>query len=168
MMIEGQLEAQHRALVEKYRTDAKEVRLGWDILDVFCKIAEWFPYNEYDGVIGIATGGIIPATVLSIYLEIPLFLVDAKSYANRKKLDTITFKNVTLPEDIAGKKYILADDIFDSGRTLETAKAWLEARGAKGIAMTLVTKGKTFKETGIPSLLEFMADQWVCFPWEKT
>ena len=91
-----------------------------------------------EGVYGEARGGLIPAVMLSHYLQIPL-----------------------LKERPASGVYLWVDDIVDSGETVERAVASETAISMKW-AICLKPRSRVYINYGI--FIE--NDKWVIFPWE--
>lgn len=91
-----------------------------------------------EGVYGEARGGLIPAVMLSHYLQIPL-----------------------LKERPASGVYLWVDDIVDSGETVEIAVATEKAISIKW-AICQKARSRVHVNHGI-----FIDnDKWVIFPWE--
>jgi hypoxanthine phosphoribosyltransferase len=91
-----------------------------------------------EGVYGEARGGLIPAVMLSHYLQIPL-----------------------LKERPSSGVYLWVDDIVDSGETVEIAIATEKAIALRW-ALCLKARSRVTINYGI-----FVNDdRWVIFPWE--
>ena len=70
--------------------------------------------KKYDYIIGIARGGLIPATVLSYKLDVPMIPIEWSTRGpGRQWLPEYTKK------ELDGKKVLFVDDIIDSGKTIE-------------------------------------------------
>tara|TARA_B100001093_G_scaffold216852_1_gene208095 strand:+ start:774 stop:1091 length:318 start_codon:yes stop_codon:yes gene_type:complete len=72
--------------------------------------------QPYSRIIGLSRGGLIPAVVLSHKLDIPVTpLVWSTRDSGEKEIVE------WIPEDlINGAKYLIMDDIVDSGQTITT------------------------------------------------
>ncbi len=94
---------------------------------------------NFDFVIGIATGGIVPASLIAYKLGVELKTIKINyrdeenhpRYENPKLLDDKSIK-------ISGKKILIVDDVSVSGKTLESAKNIFHGNDIT----TLVLKGK--------------------------
>jgi hypoxanthine phosphoribosyltransferase len=86
--------------------------------------------GEFDLVIGIERGGMLPAYLAARWLDVPL-----KSIRIHFRDDS--HKPLTEPwtEDVQGKRVLLADDVGNSGATLR--RAALELRGADITTMVI-------------------------------
>ena len=132
-----------------------------------------------DVIVGIARGGLVPATMLSHYFNAPLVCLNVSLRDN--KVDNGHDSMDTLADDIRHEKRILlVDDICDSGETLrmiyEKVDAWRafseDFEGWRNRVRTAVLWNNTAQD-------EFEADyvgreisraddeRWVIFPYEE-
>lgn len=114
-------------------------------------------------VIGIARGGIVPASMIATNLSLPLLLVSAirsveqitwLSTPDEKLLETL--KNRTV-------RILLVDDIISSGDTVRRTKKFLEKMNFK-VIINVVFYDK--KSIIVPDI-GICAEQYIKFPWEK-
>lgn len=94
---------------------------------------------EVDRVVGIATGGIVPAEMLARKLDKPVSLlhINFRDEANSPRHDH-PIQLADVPELSPNQRILLVDDVAVSGSTLEVAKAMLREHQI----ITLVFKGK--------------------------
>ncbi|MCC6614697.1 MAG: phosphoribosyltransferase [Anaerolineae bacterium] len=93
---------------------------------------------EVDYVVGIATGGIVPASLIAHQLDKPLALMRVQHRAEDNTPIYEPPRLVTapgLPDD--AQRILLVDDVCVSGKTMQTARAALGDREV----ITLVMKG---------------------------
>lgn len=114
-------------------------------------------------VIGIARGGIVPATMIATNLSLPLLLVSVTrsveeitwlSTPDAKLLETL--KNRTV-------RILLVDDIISSGETVRRTKKFLEKMNFR-VIINVVFYDK--KSIIVPDI-GICAEQYIKFPWEK-
>ncbi len=96
---------------------------------------------DFDLVIGIGTGGVVPASLVAFHLncELVVITLNYRDENNTPQHEApVVLKG--LPEDfnLKGKKVLLVDDVSVSGKTINQA---LEALNTPGI-QTLAMKGK--------------------------
>lgn len=95
---------------------------------------------EFDLVIGIGTGGVVPASLVAFHLgcELKIITVNFRDIRNNPRFEKPVL--VSEPEhlNLKGKRVLLADDVSVSGKTLETALQYLNHENTK----TLTMKGK--------------------------
>lgn len=111
-----------------------------EIQDAVARVAEALNADYRDEhvlVIGVATGAIVFLSDLMRQLQMPvhLELVRAKSYrGSATRPGELDIDLWGLEEgDIRGRRVLLVDDIFDTGRTLETLSQRLQAHGARDV-----------------------------------
>lgn len=131
--------------------DAKA--LAWRLID---RMAEIGPFK---GVIGIARGGLVPATVVA--RELDLRLVDTlciASYKDRRQGEIEVLK--TIPGD--GSGWLIVDDLVDTGATARKVRELLP----KAHFATVYAKpeGKPTVDTFVT---EVSQDTWILFPWDS-
>ncbi|OGG57937.1 hypothetical protein A2853_03360 [Candidatus Kaiserbacteria bacterium RIFCSPHIGHO2_01_FULL_55_17] len=113
-----------------------------------------------DIVVGIIRGGLIPARLLSNELNVKNMhcLTVKKVGADRKVMTDIL-------EDVSGKKILLVEDMLETGKSLQVAQAYLEAKGAEVKTACLYTMPISDVKPDY-SLKEI--SEIIKFPWEGT
>ncbi|GEM85572.1 phosphoribosyltransferase [Meiothermus granaticius] len=94
---------------------------------------------EVDVVVGIARGGIVPASMVAHQLGVPLVLLhlNYRDDHNRPQRPQPQLLQ-PIPFDPTGKRVLLVDDVSVTGATLQAAQTYL-----KGATLTTLTlKGK--------------------------
>ena len=87
-----------------------------DIADLVITKIEQIKYNNFDCIIAIGSGGLIPAVIIKNILNIPLYVINISSYNNHIKGDIKV--NQWLDHDFKDKHVLLVDEIDDTGSTL--------------------------------------------------
>jgi len=94
---------------------------------LFPEIAERIRKAEFpdvDLIVGIASGGVVPASLVAFHLNKPLevVVINYRDEENQPRYDApqLLAKN---SEPITGKHILLVDDVSVSGKTMETARA---------------------------------------------
>jgi uncharacterized protein len=93
---------------------------------------------DVDIVVGIATGGIVPASLLAYKLDMPLALlhINYRDLSNKPLYDTPKILSIgDMP--LENQRILLVDDVSVSGKTLQAAQGQLP----KDRIITLVMKG---------------------------
>lgn len=150
-----------------------------------------------DYIVGITRGGLVPAVMISQYLEVPMHTLDVSFRDN----DLGPESNLWMAEDAFGyvshldhqspssnsdpalrKKILIVDDINDTGRTLNFIKedwpsgclpndlAWDEIWGDNVRFATVVdNQASEFKEVDYAGLTinKHEEPSWIVFPWEQ-
>ena len=84
-------------------------------------------FPEVDLVVGIASGGLVPASLVAFHLNKPLEVIEInyRDEDNNPRYDLPKLL-AKFNEPITGNHILLVDDVSVSGKTLETAKALFE------------------------------------------
>ena len=146
-----------------------ELNLSWaDVEQAVNIIINRIGNKKYDYVIGIANGGLIPATLIAKKLKLKTLSVGITSYENTEQLKTINMWS-TINDINHPYKYgtcLIVDDISDSGKTFSFLKKYYltEVESLTDYA-ALVVKPKT---SFMPEYFAMSVsnDVWVKFPWE--
>lgn len=135
-------------------------------------------HPEY--VIGITRGGLIPANLISQYLEVPMHALKVSLREGSQDCET----NCWMAEDaFNGKQILIVDDINDSGATLNWIRqdwqgsnlpndtAWAKVWGGNVRIAVLYDNQSSNNEIEVTYSAEqvnkFETPQWIVFPWEE-
>lgn len=149
-------------------TDSSFKDISWqDVCDCITQIEHSLSVDQWkpDMIVGIANGGVIPATLLSKRLSIPVrtAIVQLRdgSIQERNHDVEIAIRN--------GKNVLFVDDINDTGATLQHIKdTWYIDESCWGNNVrtaVLHTKFATRFGTDYQTYT-FDSDTWVVYPWE--
>ncbi|MFB5599337.1 MAG: phosphoribosyltransferase [Nitrososphaeraceae archaeon] len=131
--------------------------LSWNEVDKLIKIISHKikEKNErYDSIIGIKNGGIIPARLISKELEISkIEFISTKENQSNKFWDCIT----------NDKKYLLIDEIYDTGKTFLEIKNYL--KNIEFNFACLISRYKLQDDKIIVGKI-LNNKKWIVFPWE--
>ncbi len=130
------------------------------------KLATLLKDKNYDTIITIARGGLMPTHALSQALNIRhIQSIDALSYEQNVQQNSLVFNPARLDLS-SSKKVLVIDDISDSGKTLSAIMAHLE-QNFKEIEFESATL--FYKKTSIyePTYFVQIAEDWVDFFWER-
>lgn len=143
-------------------THPAKVRLGWETVHLAVEtLALMATPLKPRLIVGIARGGLIPATLLSHQLNIPLKVVHAQSYEGTRRNLMKPTEVIGLTADMMNHETIFVDDILDSG---ETRNAIARAISAPHM-FVLVSKRPEWHKTNFFATVP--KDVWVEFPWES-
>jgi uncharacterized protein len=147
----------------------------------------WMP----DYVVGLTRGGLVPANLISQYLEVPMECLKVSLRDDTSQPES----NLWMAEDAYGhagydamcsgdgrKKILIVDDINDSGATLNWIKQdwqsscfpkdkrWKEIWGNNVRAAVLVDNEASASKLNVSysavDLNKAEEDAWIVFPWE--
>ena len=138
-------------------------------------IAKKFKENKITHVIGIARGGLIPATIISYELKVPLLSYGISSYKDTTKTDEFKINQFICFSDLKSQlleeaervdpHVLVVDDICDTGDTMHYICDKIDLAGIKAKYATLFTKKKHRKFLNHYGVV-ISNNTWIEFPWE--
>jgi hypoxanthine phosphoribosyltransferase len=122
-----------------------------------------------DIIVGIARGGLIPATLLAYRMNLPICSLQWQSRDLDKSRDYNQLRDILC----SFKSIILIDDILDSGNTLREINDYIGVLHVKepdqyAAVNFVVCVKRTELESPVPNLIfgdELANFDWVHFPW---
>ncbi len=143
--------------------------LTWtQIEDLSIKLADRLP-NTYDVMLVITRGGMVPACIVSERLNLRNILVAAVMFytGQERTLDKPIFLQFPADPLLAGKRVLIVDDVWDSGRTITAVKERvLDARGLPETAVLHYKPRKNKFPTDRPDYSVDETDAWIVYPWD--
>ncbi|MEK6977688.1 MAG: phosphoribosyltransferase [Candidatus Hydrothermarchaeota archaeon] len=146
----------------------KYLRLSWEEIEAACRrLAEGIKERrlEFDIIVGVARGGLVPARILSDMLG------NDELQTMRIKFYDAVGRTAERPKilyqprlEVKGKRVLLVDDIADTGKSLTAAIDHLKGEGAGEVSVAVLAKRPS--SSLIPDLCTMETDAWVIFPWE--
>jgi uncharacterized protein len=138
---------------------------SWEEIELLTQIVVAKIYksnNTYDIILGITNGGIIPARLLALELDI-------------NHIQFIPVRNKTLhheemPKLATDKKYLVVDEIYDTGETFSKVKYAMQDFDCDYAFLMRRFNDTNDNATGneatfVGKILNH--DKWVVFPWEQ-
>jgi uncharacterized protein len=96
--------------------------------DITGRIAKWIFPERIDAVLGIATGGVVPAALVAMRLgvEMRLIALNYRDEVNEPRYEEPKLLS-TVPALGAWKRVLLVDDVYVSGKSWHMARRLLPA-----------------------------------------
>lgn len=125
--------------------------------------------TEYDAVLAITRGGMIPACLVSEALGIRNVMTAAVMFytAIEQTLDAPIF--LQFPEDaiLVGKRILIVDDVWDSGKTAVNVRERVRRAGATPtIAVIHYKPTNSVFPDDRPDYYALETDAWIVYPWD--
>jgi hypoxanthine phosphoribosyltransferase len=119
-----------------------------------------------DVLLGIARGGLYPATLFSHLLQVELFPIRLTRRVN----DVIKYskpKWIIKPtkDMVLNKNVLIVDEICDSGETLMIVKEMVKKLGAINVTCAVLYSHKRAQD--IPDYIGIITDKLVINPWDR-
>lgn len=147
--------------------------LTWDeVSQLIDTLAPQFE-GEYETMVIITHGGIVPGGLLAEKLGIVHILtaaVDFPAEVERQKTGLFAWPRfVQFPDDnlLRGKRCLVVDDVWGSGRTITAVKNRISAAG--GFPSTCVLHFNPHRnvfEAARPDYFAAVTDAYIVYPWE--
>jgi uncharacterized protein len=146
------------------RTGVRE--LDWDAsFDLSAHLAEALEPLPIDAVVGIARGGLIPATTIALSLRCEMFPIRL----SRRVRDEVKYDSpvwwIRVPPDVAGLRVAVVDEIADSGETLELAREAVIDAGAVDVVTACLVQHSWANPA--PMFSGLVSDELIVFPWHR-
>ena len=162
------------------------INLSWQEIQEDCQaLANKVSHIEFTCIIGVANGGMIPATLIAKKLKVnKLLSCNLKSYQDDKPregahAETDVVETISFPdwEELRKeRKILIVDDLVDTGLTLKAIKQYnniinyerfpYKQPEKNWVFATLYNKPKSkFKPDY--TIRQFDNDAWIVFPWEN-
>jgi hypoxanthine phosphoribosyltransferase len=145
--------------------------LTWD--DVDALIDYLIPQfdTEFEAMLLITRGGIIPGGMLAEAMGITYVLTAAVDFPTKMGTDKLFAwpSFIQFPDDylLAEKRVLVVDDVWGSGRTIAAVKNRVSAAG--GIPYTTVLHFNPYRnlfESARPDYYAAITDAYIVYPWE--
>ncbi len=148
----------------------KEI-LAWEDVDGLIDALLPQLHGTFDAMIMITRGGIIPGGLLSEALDIRHILTAAVDFpADVERAKLLAWPNfIQFPteEQLSGRRTLIVDDVWGSGRHMAAVKSRVEAAG--GLAELCVlhfNPGRTLFSRLAPNYYAAITDAYIIYPWE--
>tara|TARA_R110002051_G_C8676503_1_gene491152 strand:+ start:60 stop:512 length:453 start_codon:yes stop_codon:yes gene_type:complete len=149
----------------------KKERVSFDVINLYARtIADRLKEEGITHVIGLARGGLIPATIISYELDVPLLSYAISSYEDNTKTGKFKVHQFVHFSDLKSLKeadpYVLVvDDICDTGETMQYIYCKLGLANIKAKYAAVFTKNK--HKEWLDHYGHVIPDnKWIVFPWE--
>jgi len=128
---------------------------------------------EFEAMVIITRGGIVPGGLLCEALNIESVLTAAVDFPFGSKIDTAKLlawpQFIQFPDDdqLEDRKLLVVDDVWGSGRTITAVRSRIVA--AKGVALTCVLHYNPYRNLFgqlRPDYFAASTDAHIVYPWE--
>jgi len=152
--------------------------LGWDDVDALIDhLIPQFNY-EFEGMVIITRGGIVPGGLLAAALKLENILTAAVDFPSESDMEAARQssrfsawpKFIQFPGDdvLAARRILVVDDVWGSGRTITAVKN--RVAGAGGLPYTCVLHFNPYRNlfgNARPNYYAAVTDAYIVYPWES-
>jgi hypoxanthine phosphoribosyltransferase len=145
----------------------ERLHLSWEgLLALVRRLAEALQEEEFDLILGIARGGLIPTALLAQALSVRDILTAAVMfYEGEETLPEPVFLQFPPDPLLFGKRVLVVDDVWDSGRTALAVKERVRQAGGVPLVATLHFKPGRNRVQDRPDFYAEETEAWVVYPW---
>jgi uncharacterized protein len=145
--------------------------LTWDDVDELIDVLLPQLQGPFDAMVIITRGGIVPGGLISEALDIKYVLTAAVSFhvdSGRAKLLAWP-EFLQFPDDdlLSGRRTLVVDDVWGSGRTITAVKSRAESAGAfPELCVLHYNPSRTLFSNTRPTYYAAITDARIVYPWE--
>jgi len=148
------------------------LRIDWPHLDelvgrLAAQVAGRPPQERPEAILAVSRGGLVPGAMLAYRLGArDLLVAVAEHYDAAGRREAPALLRMPPDEALRGRRILIVDEVWESGRTLERVAT--AARGAGAIAEIAVLHYKPGRsEVGArPDFAAAEADGWILYPYK--
>ena len=143
----------------------------WERIDALvCDLVKQLKADDYDVILAITRGGMIPACLISERLDIRHVLTAAVMFytGEGETLDEPHFFQFPGDALLYGKRVLVVDDVWDSGKTAMAVRQRVAKAGGTPVVAVIHYKPENSdfpKER--PEFTALETDAWIVYPWEN-
>lgn len=127
--------------------------------------------RDYDNILVITRGGMVPACLISERTNIRNILCAAVVFYDGEERALPAPMFVQFPEDelVKGRRILVVDDVWDTGSTIVAVRDRLRRGGARADCCVLHYKPAHSKFPGdAPDFYAEATDGWIVYPWDPS
>ncbi len=148
----------------------KKVYLSWTNIDHLINgMLPRMQGFDYDVVLAITRGGIVPGGIIAERLGIQQVLVASVDFYQDENLDLDWPVFMQFPADsfLRGKSVLIVDDVWYRGKEVLTVTDRVEQAGGRPISAVLHYKPRFSRSTdNAPNFFGAQTEDWIIYPWE--
>jgi uncharacterized protein len=142
--------------------------LRWDQIHSMVGTLAQQSRGEYDAMLAVTRGGLVPAGLLAYHLQIRNILVAAVQFYSgmHRHHQQPTFLQFPADPFLHNQRVLIVDDIWDSGKTIMAVKQRVLAAGGIPIVAVLHYKPTASIFPEVPDFYVETTSAWIVYPWE--
>lgn len=157
-------------MMEKER-GINRVHLTWqDIEELIQRLLGQFPIAaDYDALLAITRGGIVPSGLLAEALDIRHVLTASVQFyiGEGESIDWPVFLQFPSDSLLVRQRILVVDDVWDTGKTIMAVRERVEhAGGQPELAVLHYKPARSLFPEARPDYYAAVTDDWIVYPWE--
>ncbi|MFZ5917932.1 MAG: phosphoribosyltransferase [Chloroflexota bacterium] len=125
--------------------------------------------GEFDALLMITRGGVVPGGMLAEALDIRIVLTASVHFEASVEREMALPVFLQFPRDdlLAGRRVLIVDDIWSGGRTARAVAGRVAAAGGRpAVAVLHYKAGRSLFRDAAPDYYAAVTDDWIVYPWE--
>jgi len=129
--------------------------------------------TEFEAMVMISRGGVVPGGILAEALGVQDLLIAAVDFpyeAERERAKLLAWpKFIQFPEDeqVVGRRVLVVDDVWGSGRTITAVKSRVASAGANVFSCVVhFNPYRSLFSQAKPDYYSAITDAHIVYPWE--
>lgn len=152
-----------KALTKRY--------LSWEEIQILVdRLIQQHLTEQYDAMLVITRGGMVPGCLISEKIDLRNILVAAVVYYTDigRTLDKPIFLQFPSDTLLDGKRILVVDDVWDSGRTIVAVRERLNVVNCYHRTAVLHYKpGRSNFRDQCPDFHADTTEDWLVYPWDR-
>jgi hypoxanthine phosphoribosyltransferase len=142
--------------------------LSWEALDGLVARLAHETGRDFDLVLAITRGGLVPAGMLAYRLDLREILVVGVEFyrAEGGTHDRPRIGHFPADDLLVGRRVLVVDEVWETGETMTEVLARLRASGADPVSAVLHYKPSRSHVPGAPDHHAAIIDGWVTYPYK--
>jgi hypothetical protein len=142
--------------------------VSWDELERLVGELAESVRGEYDVMLAITRGGLVPAGILAYALGIRNILIAAVAYYDDEGNPGPEPLFLQFPADplLVGRRVLIVDEVWDSGTTIHAVAERVRRAGGTPTTAVLHYKPGRSRVPGAPDHHVVTTDRWVVYPFK--
>ena len=148
--------------------DVEKQYLSWDQIQAMVADLAAQGHGSYDALLAVTRGGLVPAGLLAYHLQLRNILVAAVQFYSgvARRAQQPTFLQFPSDPLLEGRRILIVDDIWDSGKTIMAVKERVVAAGGTPVTAVLHYKPEASLFPDRPDYFVQTTSAWIVYPWE--
>ena len=149
-------------------TEQPKTFVSWDDLDALVGALAEKVGTDYDVVLVITRGGLVPAGMLAYRLGLRDILVAAVAYYDDEGRTSERPMFFQFPSDplLHGRRVLIVDEVWDTGTTIAAVVARVQIAGGEPTTAVIHYKPGRSKVDLVPDHHVVATDDWVVYPFK--
>jgi hypoxanthine phosphoribosyltransferase len=155
--------------IKQVRTEPLKRILGWDDIQREVENLVAKLEHEFDAMLVVTRGGMIPACLISERLDMRNILVAAVQLYTGigTTLDDPVFLQFPSDTLLNDQSILIVDDVWDSGRTAMAVRERVKQAGGRPLVAVLHYKPRASRfPNDTPDYYAEITDDWIVYPWD--